>query len=57
VLVRWQHPVRGLIGPAQFIAITDRTGTIVPLGQWVSEEACRQLDSWRRRVSSPVRSR
>ncbi len=47
-LVRWQHPQRGLIGPGQFIAIAERTGSIVQLGQWVFEEACRQLDSWHR---------
>jgi diguanylate cyclase (GGDEF)-like protein len=47
-LVRWQHPQRGLIGPAHFIAIAERTGAIVPLGQWMFEEACRQLDSWHR---------
>ena len=47
-LVRWQHRQRGLIGPAHFIAIAERTGAIVPLGQWVFEEACRQLDSWHR---------
>jgi diguanylate cyclase len=46
-LVRWQHPQRGLIGPAHFIAIAERTGTIIPLGEWVLEEACRQMKTWR----------
>ncbi|HEY1542467.1 MAG TPA: EAL domain-containing protein [Xanthobacteraceae bacterium] len=52
-LVRWQHPQRGLIGPGNFIAIAERTGAIVPLGQWVFEEACRQLDAWHRMGLSP----
>jgi diguanylate cyclase (GGDEF)-like protein len=46
-LVRWEHPQRGLVSPAEFIPIAEHTGSVVQLGQWVFEEACRQLALWR----------
>jgi len=46
-LVRWQHPTRGLLSPAEFLDVAELTGLIVPLGQYVLEEACAQVQRWR----------
>ncbi|MGD1862764.1 MAG: EAL domain-containing protein [Leptolyngbyaceae cyanobacterium] len=49
-LVRWQHPTRGTISPAQFIPLAEKTGLIIPLGWWVLEESCRQLKEWQETI-------
>jgi len=48
VLLRWQHPERGMVPPLDFIVLAEETGVILPLGLWVLETACAQLEKWGR---------
>ncbi len=45
-LLRWEHPQQGLLMPATFIALAEKTGLIIPIGEWVLDEACRQMSLW-----------
>jgi diguanylate cyclase (GGDEF)-like protein/PAS domain S-box-containing protein len=45
-MVHWNHPQRGVLGPAEFGALAEKTGQIVPIGWWILEEACGQMASW-----------
>jgi diguanylate cyclase (GGDEF)-like protein/PAS domain S-box-containing protein len=53
-LLRWRHPGRGLVHPGKFISLAEETGLIVPLGEWVLNFACRQLNAWNEAGCPPL---
>ncbi len=54
-LVRWRHPERGLVNPDDFIPLAEETGAIIPLGEWIFHEACRQLHEWQSTLPGAAR--
>ena len=53
-LVRWRHPKRGVLSPAEFISVAEKTGLIVALDRWVKREACRQAKAWSDAGTEPI---
>jgi diguanylate cyclase (GGDEF)-like protein/PAS domain S-box-containing protein len=54
-LIRWNHPERGILAPAEFLAIAEESGLIVPMSEWVVRTACEQASRWQRDLRQPIR--
>lgn len=54
-LLRWQHPKKGVLLPLDFIELTEETGLIIPIGEWVLRKACQQNKAWQKSGLSPIR--
>ncbi|STX52070.1 regulatory protein (GGDEF and EAL domains) [Legionella busanensis] len=54
-LIRWKHPSKGLLLPIDFILIAERTGLIIPIGEWTLKEACKQNKAWQEAGLAPIR--
>jgi diguanylate cyclase (GGDEF)-like protein/PAS domain S-box-containing protein len=52
-LIRWAHPQRGMISPSEFVPVAEETGLITPMGWWVLQESCRQMQQWHEQFPSP----
>ena len=53
-LIRWRHPIHGLITPDEFVGVAEETGMIIEIGRWILDQACRQIAKWQRSLSTQL---